>query len=499
MMRLIYALVLAAAVAPVYHARAEEGLDELEAFRTKQFVNLTVGIEQDVKLPPLPEGVEFKGDFRRYVTASYNKQFNVLRFNPKGEGFGYLTIHDKKNDRIIAEYRIDVQKTKLDKVVREIRALLGDIEGITIKIVNNRVVVDGQVLLPKDLARITSVIGHYGDQASSMVIISPLAMKKIAEIIGKEIGNNEIESRAIGEKIILSGWANDEDEKVRAEIVAKTYLPDVFIDPNAEKAGIKARKPANDGVVNLIQVKQAVAGPPPKMIQLVVHFVELSKDYGKSFRFQFTPEISDNSGMQFTAGASGSGVGSTISGTLSNLLPKLNWAKNHGHARILESTSLIVQDGKQGVIQQQTSYPVPTPPATAGGAPTYTAIKVGINSSITPVLLGERSGSVKMDMNFSVSNVADFSSGIPITAENNITTTVVVRDRQSAAVGGLISNTASTAYNPPNGAKNPIISLYASKSFQRKQSQFVVFVTPVVKTSASAGSEQVKKKFRLHE
>ena len=74
-----------------------------------------------------------------------------------------------------------------------------------------------------------------------------------------------------------------------------------------------------------------------------------------------------------------------------------------------------------------------------------------------------------------------------------------MRDRQSAAVGGLIRNEAATAYNPPSGAKNPIISLYASKQFQKKQSQFVVFVTPVVKTSASAGAEQIKKKFRLHE
>jgi pilus assembly protein CpaC len=158
-----------------------------------------------------------------------------------------------------------------------------------------------------------------------------------------------------------------------------------------------------------------------------------------------------------------------------------------------------VKDGKQGNINQMTSFPVPTPPATPTAAPTFQAIKVGISSQITPVLLGERSGSVKMDMNFGVSNIVDFSSGIPITSENNITTTVVVRDRQSAALGGLIRNTSSTAYNPPSGAKNPIVSLYASKSFQRKQSQFVVFVTPVVKTSASAGSEQIKKKFRLHE
>lgn len=468
-------------------------------YRTRQYINLTIGIEQDLKLPPLPAEVQFKGDFRRIVTASHSKELNVLRFTPRGEGFATLTIHDSRNGKILAEYRIDVQKSKLDKVVREIRALLGDIEGISIKVVNNRVVVDGQVLLPKDMGRIFTVVQQFGDQASSLVTLSPLAQRKIAEFISRDINNPEIEIKAVNDKIILSGFANDEEEKVRAEIIAKTYLPDIVVDAAEQGGLIRKRKPANDGVINLIQIKDKAPGPPPKMIQLVVHFVELNKEYGKSFKFQFTPELGDSSGLQFTAGQNGGGVVSQITGTISNLLPKLNWAKNHGHARILESTSLIVQDGKQGSINQTTAFPVPTPSTTPGGPVTYQPVNVGINSAITPLLLGERSGSVKMDMQFSVSNIVDFSSGIPITANNNIQTTIVVRDRQSAAVGGLIRNVASTAYNPPSGARNPIISLYASKSFQRKQSQFVVFITPVVKTSASAGAEQVKKKFRLHD
>ena len=492
--------ILIAFSVPVVWAADEDLVVEEEAvsYRTKQYISLTMGIEHDVKLPPLPSEVEFKGDFRRVTGASYAKDMNILRLNPRAEGFATLTVHDARNGKKIAEYRVDVQKSKLDKVVREVRALLGDIEGISIKVVNNRVVVDGQVLLPKDVTRIASVIGQFGEQATSLVSLSPLAMKKIAEFISRDINNPEIEVQAINDKIKLTGFAGDEDERVRAEIIAKMYLPDVFVDPNAEKAGVKARRPANDGIINLIQVKEKAPGPPPKMIQLVVHFVELNKEYGKSFNFQFTPSLDDGSGMQFTTGTNGGGVVSQITGTISNLLPRLNWAKSHGHARVLESTSLIVQDGKQGSINQMTSYPVPAPPI-ANQAQGYTSVRVGINSQITPVLLGERSGSVKMDMQFSVSNIVDFSSGIPITSENNITTTVTVRDRQSAAIGGLIRNTSATAYNPPNGVKNPIISLYASKQYQKKQSQFVVFITPVVKTSASTGSEQIKKKFRLHE
>jgi pilus assembly protein CpaC len=423
----------------------------------------------------------------------------MLRLIPKGEGFATLTIHDKRNGKIVAEFRIDVKKSKLDKVVREMRALLGDIEGINIKIVNNRVVVDGQILLPKDLARIYNVVQQFGEQASSLVTLSPLAQKKIAEFISRDINNPEIEVRAVNEKIILQGWANNEEESKRAEIIAKTYLPDIVIEAAEEKGVIKKRKPANDGVINLIQIKEAAPKPPSKMIQLVVHYVELNKDYSKAFKFQFTPELGDNSQMTFQAGGSeAGGVISTITGTISNLLPKLNWAKQHGHARILESTSLIVEDGKKGEIKQVTNQPYSV--IGQNGTQGTAFAEVGIITAITPTLLGEKSGSVHMEMSFKVSSlVGNTSAGAPITSANEMASTVTVRDRQSAAVGGLIRNSTSTGYNRPSGANNPIISLYASKDFSKQQSQFVVFVTPIVKASASAGAEQIKKKFRLRD
>lgn len=473
--------------------------EEGESYRSRRFVNLTLGIEQDEKLPPLPANVEFKGDFRRVVTASYAKDLNTIRFIPKAEGFATLTIHDKRNGKVVAEFRIDVKKSKLDKVVREMRALLGDIEGINIKIVNNKVVVDGQILLPKDLARIFNVVKQFGEQASSLVTLSPLAQKKIAEFIARDINNPEIEVRAVNDKIILQGYANSDEEKVRAEIIAKTYLPDIVIDAAEDGGPIKKRRPLNDGVINLIEVKPAPVAPPKKMIQLVVHYVELNKDYSKAFKFQFTPELGDNSQMTFqTGGDSPGGIISSITGTVSNLLPKLNWAKQHGHARVLESTSLIVEEGKRGEIKQVTDQPytVLGKDGTQGTA----FASVGIVTGITPVLSGEKSSSVNMDMSFEVSSlVGNTSAGAPIVSKNQMSSTVTVRDRQSAAVGGLIRNASSTGYNRPAGQKNPIISLYASKDFVKQQSQFVVFVTPIVKTSASTGSEQIKKKFRLRD
>ncbi|MEZ0392218.1 MAG: hypothetical protein ACAH59_08390 [Pseudobdellovibrionaceae bacterium] len=125
---------------------------------------------------------------------------------------------------------------------------------------------------------------------------------------------------------------------------------------------------------------------------------------------------------------------------------------------------------------------------------------VGIASKITPVILGERSDSISLDVNFKIDSLVGLVSGAPLTSTNSIDTAIVVRSGQSAAIGGLIKSQSNTGYNnPPDNVKNPIISLYASKDFQRNQSQFVVFVTPIIKSSASAGSEKIKKKFRLRD
>lgn len=493
-------MTLAFSLSFTFAAWAQEEEEEKAPTRPRKFLNLTLGIETDEKLPPVPTPFKSGGDCKKLGIAEilYSESINSLRFTPRREGLCTFTIKDMKNEKIVAEYRVEVRKSKLDAVVREMQALLGDIEGINIKIVNNKVVVDGQILLPRDMNRIYNVVSQFGDQASSLVTLSPLAQKKIAEFIARDINNPEIEVRAVNDKFILQGVASSEDEKNRAEIIAKTYVPALIVEKSEMDGIVKRPKPANDGVINLITVKAAAPPPPGKIIQLVVHYVELKKTYSKNFRFQFTPEIADGSGVTIQSGdRNPGGIGTSIMATINNLIPKLNWAKAHGHARVLESTTMIVQDGKVGTINAYSDYPYQI--ATDKGQ--STGFKpVGIASKITPVILGERSDSISLEVNFKIDSLVGVLNGAPLTSTNAIDTAIVVRSGQSAAIGGLIKSQSNTGYNtPPTDVRNPIISLYASKDFQRNQSQFVVFVTPIIKSSASSGAEKIKKKFRLRD
>lgn len=459
-------------------------------------ISLYVGIYDDQTFEEINAPINLEGTFRKYTRVQYNEEGKVLRFEPFREGIGTLIIKNSKTGQIIAQRTIEVRRTDLQKVAKEMQGLLSTIEGITIKILNGKVVVDGQILLPSDMKRIHSVVKQYGGLATSLVVLSPIAQNKIAEFIERKINNPEIHVSATNGKFVLEGIANDKNERDRADVIAKLYIPDVVVDEAVADKKVLERK--TDMVINLIRLRPPPQEEPQKIVQMVVHYVELQKDYSNSFRFQWMPDIGDGSAINFSTGdRSPGGVTSAITGTISNLIPKLNWAKQHGMARVLQSSSIIVQAGRQGILNSTTRIPYQV--VSAQGLPSTNFEETGLKANITPDIMGARSDTVKLQMSFAVKSLVSYTAQGPTTANREIQTVVHVRSGQSAAVGGLITNDSGTNYNklPPNVSQNPLISLYASKDFRRNQSQFVVFVTPLIKSSASAGTEKIKQKFRL--
>ncbi len=464
----------------------------------KKNVYLTVALEEDIKLEFFPVGATLKGDYRKITDVQVSPETRTLRFKPKQVGTTTLTVHDKRG-RVIHELTVTVRNSNLNKIAREIRTLLADIEGVDIKIINDKVVVDGQVLLPSDMNRIYTVVSEYKGQATAFVTISPVAQKKIAEIIERDINDPNIQVRAVNEKFILEGVVDDIAVKQKAEIIAKTYVPDVVTRKGEADGLVRPRR--TEAVINLITVRAAPPPEPGKIIQLVVHYVELQKDYTKGFRFQWTPTLSDDTGLKFNVGARdpGGGLVTSLTGTVSNLLPKLNWAKEHGHARVLQSQSVIVQDGMPGTVRSLTRIPYQI--IGPGNQPSTQFEESGISSEIKPEIIGANSDSIRMTINFSLKSLLSVTPSGPLVSNNTVQTVIMVRSGESAAVGGLVSNQSGTDYNklPRDASDNPLLSLYASKSFRRSQSQFVVFITPIIKSSASAGSERIKSKFRMRD
>jgi pilus assembly protein CpaC len=229
--------------------------------------------------------------------------------------------------------------------------------------------------------------------------------------------------------------------------------------------------------------------------------VELQKDYDKSFKFQWMPSLKDDSGVQFSSNNqnAGGGLVTSITGTINNLLPSLNFAKAHGFARVLKSSTMIVEEGNPGIIRSITRIPYSV--QNQYGQLSTAFEEAGIDTNITPKLVNAKSDRIAMTVVFSLKSLIGQTEKGPLVSNNTIQTRVTVRSNQSAAIGGLVGNDSSTAFNRlPSGYSkqtNPLLSLYASKQFQHNQSQFVVFITPIILNSASEGSDEIKKKFRM--
>jgi pilus assembly protein CpaC len=462
-----------------------------------KYLILYIGIEHEETLSALPPGSDFRGDYKTVTKLFLVRDYQKLRFVPTKPGLATVTMNDKTGAKIF-EYRIEVRDSKLTRVVREMRALLNDIEGITIKIVNDKVVVDGKIIHPEDMNRIVGVLKQYAaDSVASLVEVSPFAQQKIAEIIEREINNPDVQVKARNGKYILSGEVNSQFDLGQADLIARTYVPPPMFGAAESDDVIKKKK--EDPVVNLLVVRAQPDAPPKKLIQVVIHYVELSKDYSNSSRFQWTPGISDQTALTFTRDSRApSGVAATITGTINNLLPHLNWAKAHGFARILQTTDVITEQGVAGVVSQNTS--IPYIKQTTLGASTVDQAQVNIISDVTPDILNPRSDLIRLVMKFTIGSLISITSSGPITAHNTTNTTVNVRSGESAAIAGLIRNSSTMDYNKvPDTVNNPLFSFYNSKAFQKNQSQFVVFVTPVIKSSASSGADKIKEKFRLNE
>jgi pilus assembly protein CpaC len=461
----------------------------------KKYLELYMGIQHQEVLSHLPPGAEFFGDFKKVVDGEVDRERRTLVFTPKAPGVGTLTVHDRKGEKLF-EYRIEVRASELTRVVREVRALLQNVEGVEVKIANNKVIIDGFVYLAQDLNRIYGVAKQFDPLVSVLVEISPIGQQKIAEAIERDINNPDIEVRYLNGKFILKGIANSSDERTKAEIIAKAYVPPPVI--NEAEAQDKVKKRKEEAVINLLTVRTTPPQEPEKLIQLVVHYVELSKKYLNSNSFRWSPALKDNTEVAFTKDTrqNSDGIVASISGVITNLLPKLNVARSHGHARILESTSVTTKNRQKGTVSSQTQIPFLVNQG-FGGATTQFA-NVGIASEITPTIENPRSDMIELDMKFTVSALVGNTDRGPQTVNNSVQTIFMVRSGQSAAVGGLIQNSSSAQYNPDTNP-DAIVNLYAAKSFNRNKSQFVVFVTPIIKSSASAGSEKIKKKFNLRD
>ncbi len=433
------------------------------------------------------------------LTYQLIPQKRELTFKGKKPGKTSVIVRDINGD-IKERFLVTVTLNDQAKIVQELKDFLGDIEGIEIGIKGNRVYIGGYIVVPGDIGRVVIVLDKYPD-VLRLVELSPHTKVVIANKMQDEIHKHRLKNvtvKVVNNSFWLEGIVTSKEEKQLAYDIAVAYIPD-NIESLARRTE-SVQKIKRSPLQNFIRINSKKKPKPvPKLIKVTTQFVELTKDYNKIFGFKWQPILSQGQGS-ISFGRTVSGGVSTkssnaLSGTISNLFPKLSSAKAAGHAKVIYSGVLIVKDKKPASLSKKSSKPF------AIGTNEFLKSEVseaGFTLDVTPTILQKE----KIDLAIKVTVSAN-PGDPPQTLSNNVNTSLVVTSKESAVIGGIVINKTSTDFdrNPPQGKDDfenasPLFSFIRSKSYTATRSQFVIFVTPDIIDSASSETDDIKRKFR---
>ncbi len=258
------------------------GIDELVTLDYKFNTKVQIGDESKLKLilSPAKREITFRG------------------IKP---GKTSVTVRDSSGD-IRDKFIVNVTSDGKSNIVRELRDLLGEIEGIEVGIKGGKVVIEGAIVVPGDIGRIATVLAAYPD-VMPLIEMSPQTQRIIARKMQEEINKNNMKDvtvRIVNNDYWLEGTVNSAAKKQLANEIATNFVPDMVKSLAEAGGGQRFQGTARGELLNFISVNEKKdPEPPPKMIKITTQFVELSKDYQKIFAFQWAPLMNNSGSISF--------------------------------------------------------------------------------------------------------------------------------------------------------------------------------------------------------
>jgi hypothetical protein len=436
--------------------------DKSESEADHRSLLLAAGIDRVIDLDPsfqaAPERKDtvFIGNTTVAGVAMVKMGSSVqLVIKPLAEGETNVTVRDKTGKiRIILD--LTVAKQNLVKYLERLREELKEVEGITIGIEDQKIVIRGEVLTPNDYGTIVNEVADksYGDAVINKATMSNVTLGALAKKIEQDVQvfAPTVRTNIVNGKIILDGSVDSEGARVRVLKRAEWYLPSVRIsDPLANAANAeKSDKPVLL-IQNDIQVTPAPAKRESKLVRLTVYFVELSKDFLKSFGFKWqpgfssAPSISVGSTANGTTTTSGAG-GFTFSGTLTSLFPTFSSnPSSASYGRVMRTETIVVKSESAGHIDN--TQQIPTQQVGQNGTTgTGTPVTVGTSLEVTPKILQGQDVDLDIDMKESA-NIGKGIGGAPIVDSRAVKTRLYLKSGETAAVAGINTQDTTTTFN----------------------------------------------------
>ncbi len=287
---------------------------------------------------------------------------------------------------------------------------------------------------------------------------------QLASTIRASVPDAKIKVGSANGRVVLSGEA---DDAVAAEKASK----------------IASRFSGNEEVINSVNISSS------QQVQLNVRFVEINRQAGQDLGAKYSANFAYGIGgrdVTIEPGTlPGAGNGEIIGRLLSNGLSidvAIKALEERGLARRLAEPNLIARSGQTASFLAGGEFPIPVSADDGKIAVSYK--KYGVSLDFTPTVL--KDGLVSLDIAPEVSSIdasASYNIGeisVPGFIVRRARTSVDLKNGQSFMIAGLLqSQNDITTSRLPGLGKLPVLGpLFSSKSYQRRETDLVIIVTP---------------------
>lgn len=368
--------------------------------------------------------------------------------NGVSEGTSELRIEKLQGADLVTNV---VVRTDLNETLAQVQDLLSDVEGLTIKIVGNKIVLEGQILTGADYEKINKVTTMFSTQLVNLATFDRSQMNKyVEEAILKDIGIDTVTARVMGDTVILDGVVYKADDMKRAEQLAKLRVPNV---------------------VDLIVVQDV-------MIETDLMFVDMQLSKSLDWGNDVLDSVSVNANLNASGNSLVAGLPFTY-GVSATAASRIVADVGNGNAKIIAQPHISTKSGQEGDFQDgSTAYF--QQPGQVGGPSTLVTVPYGVIVKVKPTLEGQNRILNEVSLNVSEPSSTPASGSSITLATYNTQCTAICNVGESMVISGSVQSFSTYNKNGAPLMRNvPLLDLFfANKNSQDNKDEFVILVTP---------------------
>ena len=400
------------------------------------------------------------------VSIGNDKVIDVKALSPSqllvtalSQGQSELTIWRGQS---ITKYSVAVSAADPKQVVREVKRLIGDREGITVNVTGDRIFLEGYALTLDDMQRVEQVAQMYPQVIKNNVRLDPSAKNAVAQQVNSALqraGLRGAIATVVGSTVFLEGKVENEGDMKKADLVIKSI---------------------GENIQNLLTIGST------KMVAIDVEFMEVSSNSRDVIGIKYPTDIAGDITGTFAAQRVFLPAGQPDLlqlGGSANITAKFGFGFqfNDGITRTLARPRLVCASGQKASFLAGGEFPIPI--VTGIGSVSVQYKEYGVRLEMSPVAdaraihLGVEAEVSDIDPSVSVSVG---SSTVPGLTSRKVKTNIAIRSGETIALSGLMSNRSGkfTSKLPLLGHIPIIGELFKSREFNDRKTELIVFVTP---------------------